>query len=53
MLDTFRENSTTLIDEIVKPLNEARIPFSSAHGVCLKLYGWAGNIPTFHLSLEP
>ena len=32
-LDTFRENSTSLIDEIVAPLNEARIPFSSAYGV--------------------
>ncbi|KAF8221591.1 Metallo-dependent phosphatase [Tricholoma matsutake] len=30
--NTFKENSTTLIDEIVKPLNEARIPFSSTHG---------------------
>ena len=31
--DTFRENSTFLIDEIVAPLNEARIPFSSTQGV--------------------
>lgn len=31
--DTFRENSTSLIDEIVAPLNEARIPFSSTQGV--------------------
>ena len=31
--DTFRENSTSLIDEIVAPLNEAQIPFSSTHGV--------------------
>ncbi|KAJ8073392.1 hypothetical protein PM082_011667 [Marasmius tenuissimus] len=30
--NTFRENSTTLIDEIVGPLVEARIPFSSTHG---------------------
>jgi hypothetical protein len=28
-------NSTTLIDEVVKPLNEAEIPFSSIHGVTL------------------
>ena len=33
MLDTFRENSTKLIDEIVAPLNSFRIPFSSTHGV--------------------
>lgn len=33
MEDTFRENSTSLIDEIVAPLNEAKIPFSSTHGV--------------------
>ena len=32
-LDTFRENSTAYIDEIVKPLNEAKVPFSSSHGV--------------------
>ncbi|GLB38949.1 putative calcineurin-like phosphoesterase [Lyophyllum shimeji] len=30
--NTFRENSTTLIDEIVAPLNQAGIPFSSSHG---------------------
>ncbi|KAL0571027.1 hypothetical protein V5O48_010934 [Marasmius crinis-equi] len=30
--NTFRENSTTLIDEIVAPLNAAKIPFSSTHG---------------------
>ncbi|CAL1709282.1 unnamed protein product [Somion occarium] len=30
--NTFRENSTSLIDEIVAPLNEAKIPFSSTHG---------------------
>ncbi|KAG5647074.1 hypothetical protein DXG03_001444 [Asterophora parasitica] len=30
--NTFRENSTTLIDEIVAPLNHAKIPFSSTHG---------------------
>jgi hypothetical protein len=32
-IDTFRENSTTLIDEIVGPLNKFKIPFSSTHGV--------------------
>lgn len=32
-IDTFRENSTTLIDRIVVPLNEAKIPFSSTQGV--------------------
>ena len=31
--DTFNENSTSLIDEIVAPLNEAKIPFSSTQGV--------------------
>ncbi|EJD43470.1 Metallo-dependent phosphatase [Auricularia subglabra TFB-10046 SS5] len=30
--NTFRENATKLIDEIVAPLNEARVPFSSVHG---------------------
>ncbi|KAG2340703.1 Metallo-dependent phosphatase [Suillus weaverae] len=30
--NTFRENSTTLIDRIVLPLNEAKIPFSSTYG---------------------
>ncbi|KAJ7593238.1 Metallo-dependent phosphatase-like protein [Mycena floridula] len=30
--NTFRENSTSLIDEIVAPLNRLRIPFSSSHG---------------------
>ncbi|KAI0634996.1 Metallo-dependent phosphatase [Trametes polyzona] len=30
--NTFRENSTTLIDEIVAPLNKLKIPFSSTHG---------------------
>ncbi|KAI0077617.1 Metallo-dependent phosphatase [Panus rudis PR-1116 ss-1] len=30
--NTFRENSTSLIDEIVAPLNDAKIPFSSTHG---------------------
>ncbi|KAH9477637.1 putative inactive purple acid phosphatase 16 [Psilocybe cubensis] len=30
--NTFRENSTSLIDEIMKPLNAAKIPFSSTHG---------------------
>ncbi|EKM77163.1 hypothetical protein AGABI1DRAFT_115363 [Agaricus bisporus var. burnettii JB137-S8] len=30
--NTFRENATRLIDEIVAPLNAARVPFSSAHG---------------------
>ncbi|KAG6834961.1 hypothetical protein H0H93_006076 [Arthromyces matolae] len=31
-LDTFRENSTKLIDEIVAPLNAVKVPFSSTHG---------------------
>ncbi|KAL6299418.1 Metallo-dependent phosphatase [Sparassis latifolia] len=30
--NTFRENSTTLIDQIVAPLNEFMIPFSSTYG---------------------
>ncbi|KAF9041456.1 Metallo-dependent phosphatase-like protein [Panaeolus papilionaceus] len=30
--NTFRENSTLLVDEIMGPLNEARVPFSSTHG---------------------
>ncbi|KAF9256381.1 Metallo-dependent phosphatase [Marasmius fiardii PR-910] len=30
--NTFRENSTTLIDEIVAPLNAVKVPFSSTHG---------------------
>ncbi|KAF8962278.1 Metallo-dependent phosphatase [Flammula alnicola] len=30
--NTFRENSTSLVDEIVAPLNKAKIPFSSTHG---------------------
>ncbi|KAI0718345.1 Metallo-dependent phosphatase [Cerioporus squamosus] len=30
--NTFRENSTTLIDEVVAPLNKFKIPFSSTHG---------------------
>ncbi|KAI0777503.1 Metallo-dependent phosphatase [Trametes elegans] len=30
--NTFRGNSTTLIDEIVAPLNQLKIPFSSTHG---------------------
>ncbi|KAF8068003.1 Metallo-dependent phosphatase-like protein, partial [Lyophyllum atratum] len=30
--NTFRENSTILIDEIVAPLNKAKVPFSSSHG---------------------
>ncbi|OSX63405.1 hypothetical protein POSPLADRAFT_1069817 [Postia placenta MAD-698-R-SB12] len=30
--NTFKQNSTRLIDEIVAPLNEVRIPFSSTHG---------------------
>ena len=32
-IDTFRENSTKLIDEIVGPLNKLKLPFSSTHGV--------------------
>jgi hypothetical protein len=31
--DTFRENATLLIDHIIAPLNEFRVPFSSSHGV--------------------
>ncbi|KAG5726696.1 putative inactive purple acid phosphatase 16 [Termitomyces sp. T112] len=30
--NTFRENSTTLIDEIVAPLNVVKVPFSSTQG---------------------
>jgi len=30
--NTFKENSTKLIDEIVAPLNEFKIPFSSTYG---------------------
>ncbi|KAF9446424.1 Metallo-dependent phosphatase [Macrolepiota fuliginosa MF-IS2] len=30
--NTFKENSTTLIDEIVAPLNAVKVPFSSTHG---------------------
>ncbi|KAG2003214.1 phosphatase DCR2 [Coprinopsis cinerea AmutBmut pab1-1] len=30
--NTHRENSTRLIDRIVKPLNHAKVPFSSTHG---------------------
>ncbi|KZV79965.1 Metallo-dependent phosphatase [Exidia glandulosa HHB12029] len=30
--NTFRENLTKLIDEIVAPLNEVGVPFSSTHG---------------------
>ncbi|KIM42442.1 hypothetical protein M413DRAFT_444857 [Hebeloma cylindrosporum] len=30
--NTFRENSTTIIDQIVAPLNKAKVPFSSTHG---------------------
>jgi len=30
--DTFKQNSTKLIDQIVGPLNEAGMPFSSTHG---------------------
>ncbi|KAN0094668.1 Metallo-dependent phosphatase-like protein [Tylopilus felleus] len=30
--DTFRENSTSLIDTIVRPLNAAKVPFSSTSG---------------------
>lgn len=33
VLDTFKENATTLIDEIVAPLNAAKVPFSSSYGV--------------------
>lgn len=31
--NTFKENSTVYIDEIVNNLNEAQIPFSSTYGV--------------------
>ncbi|KAF9041448.1 Metallo-dependent phosphatase [Panaeolus papilionaceus] len=30
--NTFRENSTTIIDIIVGPFNDAKVPFSSTHG---------------------
>ncbi|KAF9457688.1 Metallo-dependent phosphatase-like protein [Collybia nuda] len=30
--NTFKENATTLIDQIVKPLNDIEVPFSSSHG---------------------
>ncbi|KAF6756319.1 Metallo-dependent phosphatase-like protein [Ephemerocybe angulata] len=30
--NTFKENATTLIDQIVGPLNAAGVPFSSTHG---------------------
>lgn len=33
IIDTFRENSTKLIDEIMVPINEAGVKFSSTHGV--------------------
>lgn len=32
--DTFRQNSTKLVDEIMAPINEAEVPFSSTYGVC-------------------
>lgn len=32
-LDTFRENSTVYINEIIAPLNEMKIPFCSTQGV--------------------
>lgn len=35
--DTFKQNSTFLIDKVVVPLNEARIPFSSTQGVSKSL----------------
>ncbi|RXW13709.1 hypothetical protein EST38_g12145 [Candolleomyces aberdarensis] len=31
--NTFKENATTLIDQIVGPLNNAKVPFSTTHGV--------------------
>lgn len=31
--DTFKENSTKLIDEIIAPLNAVGVPFSSTYGV--------------------
>lgn len=30
--NTFKENATTLIDQIVGPLNNAKVPFSTTHG---------------------
>ncbi|KAJ8521806.1 hypothetical protein ONZ45_g1542 [Pleurotus djamor] len=30
--NTFRDNSTLLVDEIMAPFNEAKVPFSSTHG---------------------
>ncbi|KAF8157071.1 Metallo-dependent phosphatase-like protein [Crassisporium funariophilum] len=30
--NTFKENATSLVDEIMGPINEAKVPFSSTHG---------------------
>ena len=38
MIDTFRKNSTSLIDSIVRPLNEANVPFSSTSGVSISYF---------------
>lgn len=38
MIDTFLENSTSLIDSVVGPLNEAKIPFSSTSGVSVSCF---------------
>lgn len=43
--DTFRENSTSLIDEIVAPLNVVKVPFSSSHGVSYTTR-ISGSMPT-------
>jgi hypothetical protein len=37
-LDAFKENATLLINEIVTPLNAARVPFSSTQGVGSRLF---------------
>lgn len=34
-VDTFRENVTRLIDQIVGPFNKAETPFAVTHGVSL------------------
>lgn len=34
LIDTFRENSTLLIDEIMSPINDVGVKFSSTYGVC-------------------
>lgn len=49
-LDTFRENSTTLIDEIVAPLNKFKIPFSSSHGVRILSSGRYGALTNIRIT---